>query len=98
MAAPEPVPANLVPRENCDFRANTPPVAGQNSPNPSQRSLHALDWPNFFVSDVRTGVGPFVAVYLTQVPWDVMHTGVALPIAELAGCPTRAPRDEPLRC
>src|SRR5206468_2099934 len=57
----------------------------------SPRSLHALDWLNFFISDVRTGVGPFIAVYLTQVHWNVLNIGVALTIAEVAGVITQAP-------
>jgi MFS family permease len=61
------------------------------SVRPSPRSLHALDWLNFFVSDVRTGVGPFIAVYLTQVHWNVLNIGVALTIAEIAGVITQAP-------
>ena len=34
-------------------------------PHPSRRSLRGLDWFVFFVADVQTGFGPFVAVYLT---------------------------------
>jgi hypothetical protein len=30
-----------------------------------QRSLPALDWLNFFMADVGTGIGPFLAIYLT---------------------------------
>ena len=33
---------------------------------PSPRSLHALDWFFFFLADVLTGFGPFVAVYLAS--------------------------------
>ena len=33
----------------------------------SQRSLRGLDWFAFFVADIQTGWGPFVATYLTSV-------------------------------
>jgi drug/metabolite transporter (DMT)-like permease len=31
---------------------------------PSRRTLRGLDWLNFFLADVQTGVGPFLAIYL----------------------------------
>src|SRR3954469_1751167 len=61
------------------------------SPTPSSRSLHGLDWTNFFLSDVRTGVGPFIAVHLTNMHWNVAQIGVALTVAEVAGVLTQAP-------
>jgi MFS family permease len=61
------------------------------APQPSSRSLHALDWLNFFLSDVRTGVGPFVAIYLSGAHWSVARIGIALTAAELAGVLTQAP-------
>ncbi len=30
---------------------------------PSVRSLRGLDWLNFTLADVQTGVGPFLAIY-----------------------------------
>jgi isocitrate lyase len=35
------------------------------APAPSRQSLQGLDWFIFFLADVQTGFGPFVAVYLT---------------------------------
>src|SRR5689334_490197 len=35
----------------------------------SVRSRRGLDWMNFFVSDVQTGFGTFVAFYLAQQGW-----------------------------
>lgn len=46
---------------------------------PSRRSVLALDGLNFFLADVRTGVGPFLAVYLSSaLHWDAARIGVAL--------------------
>jgi MFS family permease len=61
------------------------------SPSPSSRSLRGLDWTNFFLSDVRTGVGPFIAVYLTNMHWNIAQIGVALTVAEVAGLLTQTP-------
>jgi MFS family permease len=38
----------------------------------------ALDLVNFFVADVQTGFGPFVAVYLTSHKWTQIEIGFAL--------------------
>src|SRR5437588_8346520 len=61
------------------------------SPAASSRSLHGLDWTNFFVSDVRTGVGPFIAIHLSNMHWHVAQIGIALTVAEVAGVLTQAP-------
>ena len=57
----------------------------------SLRSSRGLDWLNFFVADVRTGVGPFVAVYLANSHWNAARVGLALTAAEVAGVVTQAP-------
>ncbi|MBO1075913.1 MFS transporter [Roseomonas marmotae] len=46
----------------------------------SRRSERALDWLNFFVADVQTGFGPFVAVYLTAQAWTEVQIGFVLSI------------------
>jgi MFS family permease len=48
---------------------------------PSQRSLRGLDWFVFFVADVQTGFGPFVAVYLTEHKWTQIDIGLVLSVA-----------------
>jgi hypothetical protein len=35
-------------------------------PHPSPRTLRGVDWLNFFLADVQTGVGPFLAIYLAD--------------------------------
>ncbi len=67
----------------------SPPAAGRNpdaskkvgSKTPSARSLCGLDWLNFFLADVRTGVGPFLAIYLAGYGWDEQRVGI-VPLAE----------------
>lgn len=41
-------------------------------------SLRALDWLNFFVADVQTGLGPFLAAYLASSGWSPERLGVLL--------------------
>jgi MFS family permease len=48
---------------------------------PSRRSLRGLDWFVFFVADVQTGFGPFVAVYLTTEKWTQVDIGLVLSIS-----------------
>jgi MFS family permease len=49
--------------------------------NPSRRSLRGLDWFVFFVADVQTGFGPFVAVYLTTEKWTQVDIGLVLSVS-----------------
>jgi MFS family permease len=48
---------------------------------PSRHSLRGLDWFVFFVADVQTGFGPFVAVYLTEHKWTQVDIGLVLTVA-----------------
>lgn len=48
---------------------------------PSRRSLRGLDWFAFFVADVQTGFGPFVAVYLTSEKWTQVDIGLVLSVS-----------------
>jgi MFS family permease len=43
-----------------------------------QRGLPALEWLNFFLADVQTGVGPFLAAYLAASGWKPEHVGMVL--------------------
>ncbi len=52
---------------------------------PSRRSLSGLDWFVFFVADVQTGFGPFVAVYLTSHKWTQVDIGLVLTTAGIVG-------------
>jgi MFS family permease len=52
---------------------------------PSRRSQRGLDWFTFFLADVQTGWGPFVAAYLTSVNWSQLDIGLILTIGTLTG-------------
>jgi MFS family permease len=51
--------------------------------NASGRGLHSLDWLNFFIANLQTGFGPFIAVYLTAHKWTQVEIGVALSVGSL---------------
>src|SRR5258707_15773525 len=55
----------------------------QNEPSagPTQRSARGLDWFVFFVADIQTGFGPFVAVYLTEQKWTQIDIGLILTVS-----------------
>ena len=57
-------------------------------------SQHALDWLNFFLAAWLTGVGPFVAVYLTERGWAPADVGFVLTVGGLAGLLTQVPAGE----
>jgi predicted MFS family arabinose efflux permease len=62
------------------------------SPAESSRgSLRGLDWLNFFLADVQTGVGPFLAIYLAASGWNEQRVGIALTIGGIAGILTQTP-------
>jgi MFS family permease len=51
----------------------------------------ALDLVNFFVADVQTGFGPFVAVYLTTHKWTQVEIGFALTLGTMASLISQLP-------
>ena len=56
-----------------------PPSPGADeTPHPSKKSLRGLDWFIFFVADIQTGFGPFIAVYLTSQKWTQVDIGLVL--------------------
>ena len=55
-----------------------PPDVNEPPPHPSRKSLRGLDWFIFFVADVQTGFGPFIAVYLTSQKWTQVDIGLVL--------------------
>ncbi len=55
------------------------------TPTPSRQSLRGLDWFIFFLADVQTGFGPFIAVYLTTQKWTQGEIGLVLSIGGVVG-------------
>jgi MFS family permease len=60
-------------------------------PQASARSLRALDWLNFFVSNVQTGFGPFIASYLASHKWTQGEIGLALSVGTVAAMASQVP-------
>jgi MFS family permease len=50
-----------------------------------------LDWHNFFVANVQTGFGPFIAVYLASQAWTQRDIGTVLSIGTVAGIASQLP-------
>jgi MFS family permease len=57
----------------------------------SPQSRYGLDWMNFFVADVQTGFGTFVAFYLAHRDWSVRDVGFILTIGSLASVLSQIP-------
>ncbi len=63
-----------------------------NSHRPSSQSLRALDGLNFFLADVRGGVGPYLAIYLlSTLHWNPAQIGVVLSIMGIATLVAQTP-------
>ena len=63
---------------------------------PARRSLRGLDALNFFLADVRDGLGPYLAIYLIAVRgpaqgWNEATTGLVMTIAGVAGLVAQTP-------
>jgi MFS family permease len=55
------------------------------------RNPRALDLLNFFVADVQTGFGPFVAVYLTTHKWTQVEIGFVLTLGTIVALISQVP-------
>ena len=63
-------------------------MANGKQPN-VERALDAL---NFFLADVRDGLGPYLAIYLlTEQKWDEASIGIVMSVAALAGIIAQTP-------
>lgn len=62
----------------CALTVVLPPSPPDETPHPSKKSLRGLDWFIFFVADIQTGFGPFIAVYLTSQKWTQVDIGLVL--------------------
>ena len=67
-------------------------VAPEDKKNqPSCRSQRGLDWFAFFLADIQTGWGPFVAAYLTSKSWTQLDIGMILTIGTFAAMVLQIP-------
>ncbi len=57
----------------------------------SHRSRRGLDWMNFFLADVQTGFGAFVAFYLAELGWQKGEVGLALSVGTVAALISQIP-------
>jgi MFS family permease len=57
-----------------------------------RRANRALDAVNFFLADVRQGLGPYLAIYLlTEQKWDEARIGLVMSVATIAGIAAQTP-------
>jgi len=61
---------------------------------PSQQSLSALGWLNFFLAGMQTAFGPIVAAYLVVQEWTAKDIGFVLSIGSFAGLLSQVPGGE----
>ena len=57
----------------------------------SKQSRLGLDWMNFFLADIQTGFGAFVAFYLAELGWPKSQVGLALSVGTIAGLVAHIP-------
>jgi MFS family permease len=62
-----------------------------NSERSKNRSLRSLEWLNFFLADVQTGLGPFMAAYLAALGWNPGSVGYALTFGGLVTVAVQTP-------
>lgn len=57
-----------------------------------RRNNRSLDALNFFLADVRDGLGPYLAIYLLAVHhWDPASIGIVMTVSAIAGLITQGP-------
>ncbi len=53
--------------------------------------MRGLDWFTFFLGDIQTGFGPFIAVYLATQKWNQTDIGLVLSVGALASLISQIP-------
>ncbi|MGE7153751.1 MFS transporter [Methylorubrum rhodesianum] len=64
-------------------RAARPSESAFGPAEPSRRATYGLDAFTFFIANLQTGFGPFLAVYFTQQKWTQSDIGLALTVGSL---------------
>jgi MFS family permease len=67
--------------------AQSAPIAGA----AAGASARGLDWFTFFLADIQTGFGPFVAIYLTAHAWPQFDIGLVLTAGGLVALACQMP-------
>lgn len=60
-------------------------------PSHQRRTIAAIEWLNFFLADVQTGLGPFLAAYLAASGWKAGTVGYALTFGGLVTVAMQTP-------
>ena len=55
------------------------------------KKASALEWTNFFMADIQTGLGPFLAAYLAAAGWKPGNVGLALTFGGLVTVAAQTP-------
>ena len=84
------VPAATGADETDPGRPEPGPAAGALSPI-DRRSGQGLDWLNFFVANLQTAFGPFIAVYLTSEHWTQGQIGLVLTVGSVTAMASQVP-------
>jgi MFS family permease len=58
---------------------------------PVNSNLRSVEWLNFFLADVQTGLGPFLAAYLASSGWNAGSVGYALTFGGLVTVALQTP-------
>src|ERR1700722_15967878 len=58
---------------------------------PNRKTLRAVEWLNFFLADVQTGLGPFLSAYLAASGWKVSQIGFVLTFGGLVTVALQTP-------
>src|SRR5467141_2739698 len=78
-------------RRDDDEQKTTEGNSVSNSLQGKYRSLRSLEWLNFFLADVQTGLGPFLAAYLASNGWHPDRVGFALTFGGLVTVALQTP-------
>jgi MFS family permease len=71
--------------------SDRPPTPGTPSQPSSPRNLRSVEWLNFFLADVQTGLGPFLAAYLAASGWNPGRVGYVLTFGGLVTVAMQTP-------
>lgn len=72
----------------CDYSEDEAP---QDRGRGMRGTLCGLDWLNFFLAGVQTGVEPIFAIYLARNGWNEQLVGIAMTVGGIAGIFAQAP-------